>query len=172
MIPAAFDYERATSIDDALARLQRAAGAAKLIAGGHSLVPMMKLRLTEPPHLIDIARIPELSGIRQDDGAIEIGAATVHHEVATSPLLRDHCPMLAEAAAEIGDQQVRNRGTLGGSLAHADPAADYPAVVLALDAMIQLRGPRGTRTVAARGRMPTEMRTSCAVASSGRHMSG
>ena len=150
MIPAAFDYERATSIDDVLARLQRAAGAAKLIAGGHSLVPMMKLRLTEPPHLIDIARIPELSGIRQDDGAIEIGAATVHHEVATSPLLRDHCPMLAEAAAEIGDQQVRNRGTLGGSLAHADPAADYPAVVLALDAMIQLRGPRGTRTVAAR----------------------
>lgn len=150
MIPAAFDYERATSIDDALARLQRAAGAAKLIAGGHSLVPMMKLRLTEPPHLIDIARIPELSGIRQDDGAIEIGAATVHHEVATSSLLRDHCPMLAEAAAEIGDQQVRNRGTLGGSLAHADPAADYPAVVLALDAMIQLRSPRGTRTVAAR----------------------
>jgi carbon-monoxide dehydrogenase medium subunit len=150
MIPASFDYERATSIDDALTRLQRAAGAAKLIAGGHSLVPLMKLRLSEPPRLIDIARIPELSGIRQHDGAIEIGAATVHHEVATSPLLRDHCPMLAEAAAEIGDQQVRNRGTLGGSLAHADPAADYPAVVLALDAMIQLRGPRGARTVAAR----------------------
>jgi carbon-monoxide dehydrogenase medium subunit len=150
MIPAAFDYERATSIDDALARLQRAGGGAKLIAGGHSLVPLMKLRLSEHPHLIDIARIPELAGIRERDGDIEIGAATVHHDIATSALIRDRCPMLAEAASEIGDPQVRHRGTLGGSLAHADPAADYPAVVLALDANINLRGPKGARAVPAR----------------------
>ena len=150
MIPAAFEYERATSIDDALARLQRADGAAKLIAGGHSLVPLMKLRLSEPARLIDIARIPELAGIRERDGDIEIGAATVHHDVATSALIRHRCPMLAEAASEIGDPQVRHRGTLGGSLAHADPAADYPAVVLALDATIQLRGPKGEREVPAR----------------------
>jgi carbon-monoxide dehydrogenase medium subunit len=150
MIPAAFDYERATSIDDALARLQHAGGTAKLIAGGHSLVPLMKLRLSEPARLIDIARIPELAGIRQHDGSIEIGAATVHHEIATSALVREQCPMLAEAAAEIGDPQVRNRGTLGGSLAHADPAADYPAVVLALDATIQLRSASGARTIAGR----------------------
>ena len=150
MIPAAFEYERATSIDDALARLQRAKGAAKLIAGGHSLVPLMKLRLSEPARLIDIARIPELAGIRERDGDIEIGAATVHHDVGTSALIRHRCPMLAEAASEIGDSQVRHRGTLGGSLAHADPAADYPAVVLALDATIQLRGPKGEREVPAR----------------------
>jgi carbon-monoxide dehydrogenase medium subunit len=150
MIPAAFDYERATSIDDALARLQRAGGDAKLLAGGHSLVPLMKLRLSEPAHLIDIARIPELAGIRERDGEIDIGAATVHHDVATSDLLQSRCPMLAEAAAEIGDPQVRHRGTLGGSLAHADPAADYPAVVLALDATIHLRGPKGARAVPAR----------------------
>lgn len=149
MIPTGFEYERATSVADAVARLRAANGAAKLIAGGHSLVPLMKLRLSEPGRLIDIARIPELRGIRQVGDAIEIGAATVHHDVATSPLITTRCPMLAEAAVEIGDPQVRNRGTLGGSLAHADPSADYPAVILALDATIHIVGPRGERVVQA-----------------------
>ena len=148
MIPAAFDYERATSIDDALARLQRAGGCQvdrrRPQSGADDEAAFDR---TAAPHRH--RQDSELSGIRQDDGAIEIGAATVHHQVATWPLLRDHCPMLAEAAAEIGDQQVRN-GHVGWSLAHADPAADYPAVVLALDVIIQLRSPRGARTVAAR----------------------
>lgn len=146
MIPVAFDYERATSVDDAIAKL---AGGGKLIAGGHSLVPLMKLRLSEPGRLIDIARIPGLSGIAESGGTIEIGATTTHREIASSKLLLDSCPMIAEAAAEIGDPQVRNRGTIGGSIAHADPAADFPAVVLALDAAILLKGPAGARTVKA-----------------------
>ena len=142
MIPVAFEYQRATSVDDAIAKL-KAGG--KILAGGHSLVPLMKLRLSEPGVLIDIARIPGLAGIREKDGTIEIGAATVHHDVATSQLLRDKSPFVAEAASDIGDQQVRNRGTIGGSLAHSDPAADYPAVMLALDADILLKGPKGSR---------------------------
>ena len=150
MIPTAFDYARATSLDDAIARLQAAGSAGKLIAGGHSLVPLMKLRLSEPTVLIDIAHIPDFAGVREAGGAIEIGAGTTHHDVATSALLRERCPMAAEAAALIGDQQVRNRGTLGGSLAHADPAADYPAVILALEADLHLKGPAGWRTVRAR----------------------
>jgi len=151
VIPLPFEYARATSIDDALAKMAAAGGHGRFIAGGHSLVPLMKLRLSEPKVLIDIARIPGLSGIREKDGRIEIGAATVHHDVASSALLRAQCPVLSDAAAEIGDQQVRNRGTLGGTLAHADPAADYPAVMLALDAEIHLRSPQGSRTVKARG---------------------
>jgi carbon-monoxide dehydrogenase medium subunit len=150
VIPTAFDYARASSLEDAIAKLGAAKGAGKFIAGGHSLVPLMKLRLSEPTMLIDIARIPGLSGIRKKDAGIEIGSGTVHHDVATSALLQQACPMLAEAAASIGDQQVRNRGTLGGSLAHADPAADYPAVMLALDADVQLKGPSGSRVVKAR----------------------
>ena len=150
MIPTAFEYERATSLDDALAKLAAAGGAGKLIAGGHSLVPLMKLRLSEPTVLIDIAHIPDFAGIREADGRIEIGAGTTHHDVATSALLRDRCPAVAETAALIGDQQVRNRGTLGGSLAHADPAADYPAVMLAVDADFHLKGPHGWRAVRAR----------------------
>ncbi|HEX4913655.1 MAG TPA: xanthine dehydrogenase family protein subunit M, partial [Vicinamibacterales bacterium] len=146
MIPVPFTYERATSIEDAVAKV---AAGGKLIAGGHSLVPLMKLRLSEPGKLIDIARIPGLSGIRESGGRIEIGATTTHHEVATSQLLRDKCPMIAEAAAEIGDAQVRNRGTIGGSIAHADPAADMPAVMLAAGAEIEIRGAGGTRTVKA-----------------------
>jgi carbon-monoxide dehydrogenase medium subunit len=149
VISTAFEYARATSVDDALAKLRGANGAGKLIAGGHSLVPLMKLRLSEPKTLIDIARIPGLSGIRKKDDTIEIGAATVHHEVATSALLQQACPMLAEAAASIGDPQVRNRGTLGGSLAHADPSADYPAAMLALDAGINITGSTGSRVVKA-----------------------
>ncbi len=149
MIPTAFEYNRATSLDDALAKLRAANGDAKFIAGGHSLIPLMKLRLSEPKLLIDIARIPGLSGIREKDGKIEIGAGTVHHEVATSALLQTQCPVVSEAAGEIGDPQVRNRGTLGGSLAHADPSADYPAVMLALDAEIHAKGPNGWRVIKA-----------------------
>jgi carbon-monoxide dehydrogenase medium subunit len=149
VIATSFDYTRATSLDDAVARLKDAKGAGKLIAGGHSLVPLMKLRLSEPGVLIDIARIPELAGIRKAGDKIEIGAGTVHHEVATSSLIQDACPMLSETAASIGDQQVRNRGTLGGSLAHADPAADYPAAMLALDADILITGAKGHRVVKA-----------------------
>jgi carbon-monoxide dehydrogenase medium subunit len=149
VISTAFEYSRATSLDDALAKLSAANGEAKIIAGGHSLVPLMKLRLSEPRLLIDIARIPGLAGIREAGDRIEIGAATTHHAVSSSALLRDKCPALAEAAEEIGDPQVRNRGTVGGSLAHADPAADYPAVMLALDAEIQVRGSKGGRTIKA-----------------------
>ena len=149
MIPTTFDYARATSLDDALAKLQASHGAGKLLAGGHSLVPLMKLRLSEPQVLIDISRIPELAGISERDGRIVIGAATVHHDIATSVLVRARCPVLAEAAAVIGDPQVRNRGTIGGSLAHADPSADFPAVLLALDAEIHLKGLRGWRAVKA-----------------------
>jgi carbon-monoxide dehydrogenase medium subunit len=150
VIPNAFEYIRAMSVDDAIAKLQGANGDAKLIAGGHSLLPVMKLRLSQPAALIDIGRIPELSGIRKKDGRIEIGAGTVHHEVATSELIKRECPMLAETAAAIGDPQVRHRGTLGGSLAHADPSADYPAAILALDADIHLKGTKGARVVKAR----------------------
>lgn len=146
MIPVPFEYERATSIEDALAKL---AAGGKFIAGGHSLVPLMKLRLSEPGRLVDIARIPGLSGVRENGGRIEIGATTVHHDIAASALLRDKCPMIAEAAAEIGDAQVRNRGTIGGSIAHADPSADFPAVMLAADAEVQIRGAKGPRTVKA-----------------------
>jgi aerobic carbon-monoxide dehydrogenase medium subunit len=146
MISTAFDYMRATSLDDAIEKLKASQGSGKLIAGGHSLIPLMKFRMTEPGTLIDIARIPGLAGIRRTGEKIEIGAGTTHSEVASSALLKDVCPMLAETAASIGDPQVRNRGTLGGSLAHADPAADYPAAVLALDAGILIKGPNGSRT--------------------------
>lgn len=149
MISTQFEYSRATSLDDALAKLAATAGDGKFIAGGHSLVPLMKLRLSEPKILIDIARIPGLSGISEKDQQIEIGAGTVHHDVASSALLRKVCPALADCAGEIGDPQVRNRGTLGGSLAHADPSADYPAVILAIDAEIHMKGPKGWRAVKA-----------------------
>jgi aerobic carbon-monoxide dehydrogenase medium subunit len=149
VISTQFDYSRATSLDDALAKLGATNGEGKFIAGGHSLVPLMKLRLSEPKILIDIARIPGLSGIRENDGKIEIGAGTTHHDVASSSLLQQVCPALADCASEIGDPQVRNRGTLGGSLAHADPAADYPAMMLALDAEVHMKGPKGWRAVKA-----------------------
>ena len=147
MIPVAFDYQRATSVDDAIAKL--AASGGKAIAGGHSLVPLMKLRLSEPGTLVDISKIAGLSGIKDAGGKIEIGATTTHAEIAASKLLRDQCPIVAEAAAEIGDPQVRNRGTIGGSIAHADPASDLPAVMIALDADIQIKGAKGARSVKA-----------------------
>jgi aerobic carbon-monoxide dehydrogenase medium subunit len=149
VIPVAFEYARATSLDDALSKMAASGGDGKFIAGGHSLVPLMKLRLSEPKLLIDIARVPELNGIRQHDGAIEIGAGTVHTDIAGSAAIAAHAPLLCDAAAQIGDPQVRNRGTLGGSIAHADPAADYPAVMLALDADIKIAGPNGARAVKA-----------------------
>jgi carbon-monoxide dehydrogenase medium subunit len=149
VIPTTFEYVRATSLDDAVAKLKAANGSGKFIAGGHSLVPLMKLRLTEPQLLIDISRIPELIGINERDGKIVIGAGTVHHDVATSPVLRKKCPALSDAAAAIGDQQVRNKGTMGGSLAHGDPSADMPAVMVALNAEVRLKGPNGARTVKA-----------------------
>ena len=149
MIPAAFEYVRATSLDDAVAKLKAAGSGAKLIAGGHSLVPLMKLRLSEPSVLIDVGRIPDLAGIRERDGKIVIGAATVHSEVAASSLLQERCPVMAEAAGMIGDPQVRNRGTVGGSVAHADPSADMPAVLVALNAEIHVKGPGGWRVVMA-----------------------
>jgi carbon-monoxide dehydrogenase medium subunit len=149
VISSPFDYSRASSLDDALAKLQASNGEGKFIAGGHSLVPLMKLRLSEPKALIDIARIPGLAGIREKDAKIEIGAGTVHHDVASSALLKKVCPAIADCAGTIGDPQVRNRGTIGGSIAHADPAADYPAALLALDAEIHLKGPNGWRVVKA-----------------------
>ena len=149
MIPAAFEYQRATSVDDALAKLTAANGSGKLLAGGHSLIPLMKLRLSEPQVLIDIGRIAELSGIREKDGKIEIGALTVHQAVATSALIREKCPVVAEAAYSIGDPQVRNRGTLGGSLAHSDPSADYPAAMIAAGAEFIVKSASGSRSIKA-----------------------
>jgi len=149
MYAANFDYVRASSIDEAVALLKQHGDQAKVLAGGHSLIPAMKLRLARPAFVVDIGRIPGLSYIRESAGALAIGAMTTHHDVETSPLLARQSPLLAEVAAHIGDVQVRNRGTLGGSLVHADPAADYPAAVLALEAEIDLVGPRGKRTVKA-----------------------
>jgi len=149
MIPTAFEYRRAASLDDAIAQMTASGGDAKFLSGGHSLIPLMKLRLSEPGALIDIARISELHGIEERGGKIAIGAATTHHEVERSDLLRRLSSVVSEAASEIGDPQVRNRGTLGGSLAHADPSADMPAVMVALDAEIHLKGTNGWRAVAA-----------------------
>jgi len=149
MIPAAFDYRRPTSLAEAARLLAAHADEAKILAGGHSLVPMMKLRLANPTLLIDIGRLSELSGIREQSGRLIIGAGTTHQAVASSALVQQRCPLLAETAALIGDVQVRNRGTIGGSLAHADPAADWPAAVLALGAQIKLIHASGERMVPA-----------------------
>ncbi|MCB1037059.1 MAG: xanthine dehydrogenase family protein subunit M [Acidobacteria bacterium] len=148
MFPASFDYHRAGSTQEALDLLARFPDA-KLMAGGHSLLPMMKLRLAQPPAVIDIGRIGELSGIELEGGTIRVGAGSRHAEIAASETLKEHCPILAEAAAHIGDPQVRNRGTLGGNIAHADPASDLPAVLVALDATIDLLGAGGERQVQA-----------------------
>jgi carbon-monoxide dehydrogenase medium subunit len=149
MIPEEFEYKRASTLDEAIALMQASNGDGKFLAGGHSLVPLMKLRLSEPGVLIDIARIPQLKGIQEQNGKVQIGAATTHAEVVNSDLVRRLCPVVSECAADIGDPQVRNRGTIGGSLAHSDPAADYPAVMVALDAEIHLKGPGGWRAVKA-----------------------
>jgi carbon-monoxide dehydrogenase medium subunit len=148
MFPAAFDYHRAGSLDEALALLGNL-GDAKLLAGGHTLIPMMKLRLAQPAAVIDIGGLAELRGVSEEGGTIRVGALTTHGELAASETLKRHAPLLAEAAAEVADPQVRNRGTIGGNVAHADPASDLPAVVMALGATVHLRGPGGERTVAA-----------------------
>jgi carbon-monoxide dehydrogenase medium subunit len=149
MYPATFDYKRPATVDEAIALLAKHGDDAKVLAGGHSLIPAMKLRLARPAVIVDIGRIANLSYIREAGGSIAIGATTTHHEIESSVLLRNRSPLLAETAAYIGDVQVRNKGTIGGSLVHADPAADYPAAILALDAEIDLAGPRGRRTVKA-----------------------
>ena len=146
MIPEAFTYERAGTVAEALEHMGR--GALPL-AGGHSLLPALKLRLSAPEALVDIARIPELSGIRVDGGTLVVGACTRHRVIASSAEVAAHAPVLASAAGEIGDQLVRNRGTIGGSLAQADPHGDLPAVALAVGAEIVVQSPAGTRTVAA-----------------------
>jgi carbon-monoxide dehydrogenase medium subunit len=148
VIPAAFEYSRPASVDEALGLLAQHAGSAKLIAGGQSLLPLLKLRVASAERLIDIGRLRELRGIRDWKGGLSIGALTTYREVLDSPLSK-RFPILAEAIVDVGDAQVRNRGTIGGSIAHADPASDFPAVAIALDAQIVLRSRQGERVVAA-----------------------
>ena len=149
MIPGSFEYFAPTALDEALSLLQEHGDDAKVLAGGHSLIPTMKLRLAEPGVIIDIGRIGGLKGISESGGKVVIGALTTHHELESSDLVQQRVPVLAQTAAEIGDVQVRNKGTIGGSLAHADPAADWPATILALEADLQIAGPNGERTVKA-----------------------
>jgi carbon-monoxide dehydrogenase medium subunit len=149
MYPATFDYYRARDLQDAV-RLLALHADAKVLAGGHSLIPMMKLRLATPAAVVDIGRLAELKGISMAGGRLAIGALTTHAEIAASPVILEHCPLLAEVAAKIADPQVRNRGTLGGNIAHADPASDMPAAILALDGIVHLTGPGGERRVEAR----------------------
>jgi len=149
MFPGQFEYHRATSVKDALALLKQFGDDAKLLSGGHSLLPMMKLRLAQPAHLIDITRVADLRQITEQGGKIVIGAAATHDQVAASDTIRGKLGLLAACAAAIGDVQVRNRGTIGGSLSHADPAADYPAGILALEAEMRLENEAGARTVKA-----------------------
>jgi aerobic carbon-monoxide dehydrogenase medium subunit len=146
--PAKFEYKRPASLDEAIGLLSDG-GEARPLAGGHSLLPMMKLRLAEPGVLVDIARLPGLDGISEDGDGLRIGALATHASVASSELVREKCRVLATTAEGIGDRQVRNRGTIGGSLAHADPGADYPTVVTALGATIVVQGPNGEREVSA-----------------------
>ena len=148
MIPASFDYKRVSSIDEALTLLSQDEDA-KILAGGHSLIPAMKLRLTQPSLLVDIARIKELAYVREDGGQIRIGAATTHYQIESSDLLKQICPLLPDCAAHIGDVQVRNKGTIGGSVAHADPAGDWPAAIVALDAEMVAVSKNGERTIKA-----------------------
>lgn len=149
MIPASFDYYRPSSIDEAIQLLGQHGEDAKVLAGGHSLIPLMKLRLSEPSVLIDIGRLSGLVGIQESDGQIVIGALSTHHSLESSGTLRAKAPVVSDAAALIGDVQVRNRGTIGGSLVHADPGADLPAVILAVDATMKLQGANGKRSVPA-----------------------
>ena len=148
-IPAPFDYHPVQTVDEAIALLKEYGDEAKVLAGGHSLLPTMKLRLSQPGHIIDIGRINNLSYVREDGDVIAVGALTTYTSMARSELLRRHFTALADAASVIGDQQVRNRGTLGGSTAHCDPAGDMPAIVLALKAHIVVQGSNGSRTIQA-----------------------
>ncbi|RLE25712.1 MAG: xanthine dehydrogenase family protein subunit M [Actinobacteria bacterium] len=149
MIPAAFDYVRAESAEEAISLIGQHGDESKFIAGGHSLLPLMKLRLAQPSVLIDIGRLDDLSYIREDGDQVAIGALTKHCDVESSDTLKQHVPLLAHAAGHVGDPQVRRRGTIGGSIAHADPASDLPATTLALGATYVAQGPNGTREIAA-----------------------
>ncbi|WAH99297.1 FAD binding domain-containing protein [Arthrobacter sp. MMS18-M83] len=149
MIPSAFDYAAPATVAEALGVLADAGDDVKLLAGGQSLIPVMKLRLADPAMVVDLGRIGELSGVREDGDALLIGAMTTHHQIATDPLIAEHVPLLAMAAATVADPQVRHRGTFGGALVHADPAGDLPAPVLAAEATFILAGPNGERRVAA-----------------------
>jgi aerobic carbon-monoxide dehydrogenase medium subunit len=149
VIPAAFEYVRPVSVDEAVGALAEHGDEAKVLAGGQSLIPLLRLRLAYPAVLVDVGRLAELRGVRDDGDALVVGAATPHHDVMTDPLVREHVPLVAEATATVADPAVRHRGTFGGALAHADPAGDLPAVALALGAVLEVAGPGGRRQVAA-----------------------
>jgi aerobic carbon-monoxide dehydrogenase medium subunit len=150
MIPAAFDYVSPKTLQEAVGELQKHGQEAKVLAGGHSLIPLMKLRLSTPSWLVDIGRIGNLDYIREENGQIAIGALATHHDIELSDLIKRKLPLLASAASQIGDPQVRNRGTIGGAASHADPFGDFPTCLLTLDAEIKAIGPRGERTIAAK----------------------
>jgi carbon-monoxide dehydrogenase medium subunit len=149
MYPASFEYSAPATLDEVVALLAKHGDGARLLAGGHSLVPLMKLRLAQPGHVVDLRRVAALRGVRRESGALTIGAMTTHAELASHPDIRDTAPIITDAASHIGDPQVRNRGTLGGSLAHADPGADLPSVMLALGASLTAVGPNGPRVIPA-----------------------
>ena len=149
MYPAAFEYHSPATVKEALDLLGKHKDDAKLLAGGHSLLPAMKLRLARPAHLVDLRKVPGLTGIKEEGGMLVIGAMTTHYAIESSPVVTAKCPVLAATAAMIGDPMVRNLGTIGGSLAHADPAADYPATIIALGAEMVAEGPKGKRTIKA-----------------------
>jgi carbon-monoxide dehydrogenase medium subunit len=149
MIPPEFEYHAPTTLNDAVALLNELGEDAKLLAGGHSLLPMMKMRFAEPPHLIDLNRIEQLRGIKESGGVITIGAMTVENEILNSALLKEKASLLPKAVKMIADPQVRNRGTIGGDIAHGDPANDHPAIMMAMDATFVVTGPNGQRSVKA-----------------------
>jgi carbon-monoxide dehydrogenase medium subunit len=149
VIPAAFDYTRPSTVDEAVRALAGGGEDAKVLAGGQSLIPVLRMRLAAPSVLIDVGGVDELRGVRDDGDALVIGATTRHADVLRDPLIAEHAPLLAQAAAHVGDRQVRHLGTIGGSLAHADPAGDLPGAAVALEASFELAGPGGRRTVAA-----------------------
>jgi carbon-monoxide dehydrogenase medium subunit len=149
MIPAQFDYVRAGSVDDAVSALAEHGDDAKVLAGGQSMIPLLRLRLAYPEVLVDVGRVAEMRGVREEGDQLVIGAMTTHYEVIHDPLVKEHCDLLVQATETVADPQVRHRGTFGGALAHADPAGDLPAVACALDAELVVAGPGGRRTVAA-----------------------
>jgi len=149
VIPASFEYARPTTVDEALQAIADGGDDVKIMAGGQSLIPVMRLRLAAPETVVDLSRVAELRGVRDDGDAIVIGAMATHHDVMTDPLVLQYAPLIAEATETVADRQVRARGTFGGALAHADPAGDLPAVALALDAEFVIVGPEGRRTVPA-----------------------
>ncbi|MGY1724884.1 FAD binding domain-containing protein [Blastococcus sp. SYSU DS0533] len=150
MIPAPFEYARPTTVEEALEAIAAGGEDVKVLAGGQSLIPVMRLRLAAPETVVDLGRITELRGVREEGDALVIGAMTTHSDVLADPLIRQHAPLIAQATETVADRQVRHRGTFGGALVHADPAGDLPAVALALDAEFVIAGPEGRRTVPAR----------------------